>query len=965
MKKIISLLLLLTASAVFASNLLENSSFEIQQEIRSSRPESWTALNEKNLPDTYSFEEKTVFNGKRAVKISNKSGKMALWIHSHLGEKLKKLPVGTEMELAAFVRSEGGDARARIYLESFKAKRLFINTQKVTPDGWTKISVRFKTEKIDYGSPYVCLAIVGKGTLIYDCAYLGPAGKNPWKMNMDSDNFIANPSMEKLGKNGRVLNWRILNRSKNGKASVDTTTVASGARSLKLECTAKPNGMLSWNYQFPAGTFDNVKPGTPMILSLKANTFGNPETKFRFYIEFTANGKFVGTHIASNQSVYVGWQEKTLRFKMPKVVPTGANVYVQLMNAGALAFDDVSLKLADKVAAKPVTVTPGDYCRISSKMPIGYTFIAPAAPKKMTIEHLLTQPEIKVELSEIDGKKIKEWNFKKLAVKKIGKFDIELPKLPKGAYELKFTNGKFVDYEWFRIRDKQTRGAYFMENGILNLDGKPFFPIGVVTPENDIDVFRVYSESGMNTVAGSVSTSAQMAKYTMTIFSKFNLACFEWNNWGIRKDFKEPFLRKSFKQKAEILKNHKGFIGFMSDEAPWHPWDLGSMRRHYKMMYKYLPDYVAWMNNAPRLTGAVEEPRQSFASVRQYSRASDVTGLDIYPVPEGTSHNNLPNRTISCVGDYTDLCFKLTWGARPVWMILQAFGWSELSGKPLNSASPRPTEKQLRFMIWNAITHGSTGIFWFGTGMKDVYSDWYRYFAKVNLELKAISDMMIAAPYHYIKGLPPQVRGIEGKGFKVIVNENAKNSVTYQGKIIEPQGVLFITDKPLNIKLPPRYKRQNTTVNTNTGIHQKKVLLDANWTAHPQYLRGAAKKVYARHIIKLADKANKAFIRSSVDDSAVIYINGKNVGNYSGHSSVSQYDIAKYLKKGENVIIFVVENATGPTGLVYEIEVNGKKYPSGDDTMFSFDNKTKWTKAHSFGKPPVKPWGNPRMFIEK
>ena len=164
MKKIISFLICLLTVSLFASNLLENSSFEIQREANSARPETWTALNEKNLPDTYSFEEKDVFSGKRAVKISNKSGKLALWMHSHLGAKLKKLPSGTEMELSAFVRSVKGSATARIYLESFKAKRLFITTQKIAEeDGWSKISVRFKTEDIDYGAPYVCLAIVGSG----------------------------------------------------------------------------------------------------------------------------------------------------------------------------------------------------------------------------------------------------------------------------------------------------------------------------------------------------------------------------------------------------------------------------------------------------------------------------------------------------------------------------------------------------------------------------------------------------------------------------------------------------------------------------------------------------------------------------------------------------------------------------------------------------------------------------------
>ena len=965
MKKELIFLLALATTFIFANNLLENSSFEIQREANSSRPETWTALQEKNRPNTYSFDEKNVYSGKRALKISNQSSKLSLWMHSHLGAKLKKFPVGTELEFSAFVRSLDGQATARIYFESLKAKKLFINTTKISSDdNWSKIVVRFKVEDIDYGAPYVCLALVGKGSLVYDCAYLGPVGKNPWKVKALSDNFILNSSMEKVSQKGQVINWFPLNRSKNGKAYVNTTTATTGVRALNLECSTKPNGLLAWNYKFKANAFEGVKPETEMVLSLKANTHGNPATTFRFYIEFTRNGKFIGTYIAQNQTIYVGWQEKTLRFKMPKLAPTQANVYVQLLTGGVLTFDDVSLQFAHKVAPKKIELTPLDYCRISSEMPPLNTFIVPQKPSKFTIEYLLANPKLKVELFEIDGKKVKEWQINKLTPKKISKFDLVIPSLPKGAYELKFTCGKFIDYEWFRIRDKQTTGAYFMANNILNLDGKPFFPIGIITPENNLDVFRVYSQSGINTVKGIVSVSEQMAKYNLEVFKKFNFACVEWNNWGLRKDLSEKTLAKNFKSTASYLKNYKGFIGFMADEAPWNKWELSSMRRHYRLMYKYLPNYVAWMNNAPRVTGAPEEPRQAFATVRAYSRASDITGLDIYPVPEGTGHNNLPNKTISCVGDYTDLCFKLVWHKKPVWMILQAFGWSEGEGRKLNDASPRPNEKQLRFMVWNAITHGATGIFWFGDGARDVYSNWYRYLAKVSLELNAISKMMLAAPYKNIKGLPTNVSGIEGKGFKVIVNENAKKSIVYQGKTIEPQGVLFITDKPLNIPLPPKFNKQKTIVKTTSGIQQKTVLLNAYWTAHPQYLRGAAKTVYAKHVINVDNNIKQAFILGSVDDLANLFVNGKMICNFRGHSNVTKINIAKYLKKGQNIITFEVENATGPTGLVYEIDVNGKKYPSGNDTVFSFDNKSNWKKAHLFGKPPISPWKSPKMFIE-
>ena len=967
MKRVFVCFGLLFGSLLAAQNLLENPSFEQVRENMPSRPAVWSTWGEKTVGEnTYSIEEKNVFAGKRALRINHKrTTSMALWMHSNLGAKLKAVPAGTEMELSVFARAAKGTANSRVYLEAIKAKRLFISNTKVDDESWTKIVVRFKKENLDYGSPYVCLAVAGQGDIIYDCAYLGEAGKNPYKIYETSENFIVNGNLDKTGKDGTPLHWRIFNHSKNGKASVTTSNVSSGKRALQLYCPGKPDGMLAWDHRFAADAFDGVEPGTEMVLSLKGNTHGNPGTIFRFYIEFMRGGKYIGTYIAHNQSIYVGWMEKSLRFKMPKERPDRANVYVQLMSGGTLSFDDISLKLAKNVPVKKIEPLSVDYCRIANTMPPVNTFFGDVRPSEIQIEHFISSPELKIELSEINGKKIKEWNFKDLAVKKAAVLKLELPKLDKGAYELVFKSGKLVDYEWFRIRDKQTRGAYIMQNGILNLDGKPFFPIGIVTPNNSLDAFRVYSESGINTVTGRVTTADQMAEYVLNVFKHFNFACVEWNNWGMNSLVKEDELAKNFSRQADFLRKYPNFIGFMSDEAPWNSWKLESMRRHYKMMYKHLPDYISWMNNAPRLTGPASDPRQAFASVRAYSRASDITGLDIYPVPEGTGHNNLKNKTISCVGDYTDLCFESVWGQKPVWMILQAFSWSEGGSRKPTAANPRPNKKQLRFMIWNAITHGATGIFWYGNGAKDVYSDWWSDFAEVNLELAAVAKLMLAAPYQQIKGLPDKVRGIEGKGFKVIVNENPKKSVTFSGREIEGQGVLILTDKSLDIPEVKRFVPQKTQVVTDTGVYSKSVLMDAQWTAHPEYLQGSYRKLWARHIINVDKIPSAASVRVSVDDIAELFVNGRSLGKSDGHLVVTEFNIGKYLKKGENVISFEVTNGTGPTGLVYEISIDGKKYPSGNDTMYSFDNKTNWKKAHSFGKPPCRPWGTPEMFIEK
>ena len=109
------------------------------------------------------------------------------------------------------------------------------------------------------------------------------------------------------------------------------------------------------------------------------------------------------------------------------------------------------------------------------------------------------------ELFEIDGPKIREWNFTGLVPNKKTIVKMTLPdNLKKGAYELRFSSGNLTDHEWFRLMDKPTAGSYFDESGYLVLDGRKFFPVGIVTPSSAQDSLRVYSESGINVITANV-----------------------------------------------------------------------------------------------------------------------------------------------------------------------------------------------------------------------------------------------------------------------------------------------------------------------------------------------------------------------------------------------------------------------------------------------------------------------------
>lgn len=120
-----------------------------------------------------------------------------------------------------------------------------------------------------------------------------------------------------------------------------------------------------------------------------------------------------------------------------------------------------------------------------------------------------------------------------------------------------------------------------------------------------------------------------------------------------------------------------------------------------------------WMNYAPRNTPD---------DLRRFAAAADIVGCDIYPVPitPATRHSDLVNRELSSVGEYTDR-FRQAGDGRPVWMVLQGFGWRDLHSQPSTASTApadvgrRPTHRETRLMLYDALVHGARGIMYWGT----------------------------------------------------------------------------------------------------------------------------------------------------------------------------------------------------------------------------------------------------------
>ncbi|MCK4547910.1 MAG: VCBS repeat-containing protein [Candidatus Eisenbacteria sp.] len=121
------------------------------------------------------------------------------------------------------------------------------------------------------------------------------------------------------------------------------------------------------------------------------------------------------------------------------------------------------------------------------------------------------------------------------------------------------------------------------------------------------------------------------------------------------------------------------------DEPSWQgdPMNPAWLENGHEILDTY-DDYFdhphpLWINHACRGTQAHPD---SFEILRQYLDCADIFSMDIYPVPESYEHSILPNKTISCVGEHTDILIDLVSDnpgrqLKPAWMVLQGFSWTD------------------------------------------------------------------------------------------------------------------------------------------------------------------------------------------------------------------------------------------------------------------------------------------------
>ena len=234
-----------------AQNLLQNPSFETVDGKTPAVPARWETHQVLSLGKHHALDTRVAMDGENSVRLANDNPALdaksyILWMQSGLGEALNQDHApGTAMELSVYAKIEAPETRFRIYLETVNAEKAgdcFITPLQEIPVGeWTQVKVKFTMPESKFTNAYVCLQLVGTGTVWFDNAYLGKANAAPQEVvpaMPKAGNRIVNSSIETLGQDGKsALAWVPYQAQIKGNfQSVAQTVAHSGIHSLKISC---------------------------------------------------------------------------------------------------------------------------------------------------------------------------------------------------------------------------------------------------------------------------------------------------------------------------------------------------------------------------------------------------------------------------------------------------------------------------------------------------------------------------------------------------------------------------------------------------------------------------------------------------------------------------------------------------------------------------------------------------------
>jgi|GEM_PF-680854 len=289
--------------------------------------------------------------------------------------------------------------------------------------------------------------------------------------------------------------------------------------------------------------------------------------------------------------------------------------------------------------------------------------------------------------------------------------------------------------------------------GFLIKDVNPLFPIGCYElPTDDVELERM-ARAGMNLVR---------CRNRSDLDRVAGVGMFGWIVIPMQQGDSD-----AVREKIESVSSHPALAVWEGPDEVVHNFTAFSGLYRTKKIYKsrdawrkQSPEAVAYSEEQgqqiiPKLREAIalirtlgkderqiwinEAAQSDLKFVRQYIDHIDITGCDIYPVKAGS-------RDVAVIGDATERWKKVGRNAKPVWMVLQAFSWSELGEYYGHKTVAYPSFADSRFMAYDAIVHGARGILYWGSHYLKS-AEFRQSLYALTSELAALQPFLVASEY--------------------------------------------------------------------------------------------------------------------------------------------------------------------------------------------------------------------------
>lgn len=631
-------------------------------------------------------------------------------------------------------------------------------------DAWVTLALGPVTPPAGATHVYVLLRCYAEGTYAFDSIRLEqvPApGKGTQVLknggfDSDADGNGQPDAWSPQAATGEALAW-------------DGEVHQSGGHSVRIRRPAEATG------PSPAWTQDGIAV-TPALryefsAATRADTFGR---EIRLAVEWLQGGKAIAVEEFKDQTTE-GWQRKALGVLAPPAAEQ-ARVLLQALSGGTVWFDAAALMEQRLVAQIDLRV----------EAPNARGLIRDGVdPRAVSVRFAMTATEggevrLRLALADAAGKVLNE-NRPAAAT---GQWQLDLAALPRGAYrvlgEATKVDGTVLASEVapLDIVAADAPGLFFRADHVAEVAGKPWFPIGVCSMPVLDPVAERLAAAGFNLIAtgGFTHEPPEKVREILDRARGLGLYLMEWNNAWAYDEIPFDERERRFQKTAANVAGHPAFLGWMCDEALWNGVPVSKVRNAYLAARAAMPTCAFWQNQAPR---------NHIADLARYVRWADVTGMDIYPV-EGADHSDLPNKTLSVVGAEMDKQHRTTLppelqadataaGRKPVWAILQGFGWSAWEKDP-KVHKRAPTWDETRFMAYDAVLHGAVGIVYWGASYEAQDSAIWDALRRTARELADITPALVSAERVTVgvegaPGVLAQGRRVDGKLWIIAANE--------------------------------------------------------------------------------------------------------------------------------------------------------------------------------------------------